>query len=147
MNSEKDDKLMPLIMQRCAATGAAAFKCLWKSKSMHKDGTHEVKDKLGERGLNYEKAVDCHLNAPVFSSVCLLCFSASGLCLLSGVSSLKKGQKCFTFPSLPRFQGPQLWLFLDFSFVLASAQKKKVLFQKKKKRANWVMMWHQDWRT
>lgn len=28
VNSGKDDKLMPLITQRCAATGAAAFKCL-----------------------------------------------------------------------------------------------------------------------
>lgn len=34
MNSGKDDKLMPLITQRCAATGARVFKCLWKCKAL-----------------------------------------------------------------------------------------------------------------
>lgn len=63
-----------------------------------------------------------------------LCFSASGLCFLSGASFLQKGQKFLRFSPLPLFQGLQLWLFLDYSFVLAKAQKKKVPFQKKKSK-------------
>lgn len=38
------------------------------------------------------------------------------------------------------FKALQLRLFLDYSFVLASAQKKEVPFQK---RTNWMTMWQQ----
>lgn len=61
----------------------------------------------------------------------LHCHCASGLCLLLGESSQKKkkGQKCFIFFHHHSSKAPQLCLFLDYSFVLASAQKKKVTFQ------------------
>lgn len=94
----------------------------------------KIRNTLGEGlgGLDVQNAVDYHLNAPGLfcSSVCLLCFSAAGLGLLSGAFLLKKGQKFLCFSPLPLFQGLQLWLFLDYSFVLARAQKKKVPFQK-----------------
>lgn len=48
----------------------------------------------------------------------------------------KKGQNFLCFSPLPLFQSLQLWLFLDYSFVLARAQKKKVPFQKKRQLGN-----------
>lgn len=78
----------------------------------------------------------------------LHCHSACRLCLLLGESSPpeKRRSKLLLFllffsPNHSQlFKAPQLRLFSDYSFVLASAQKKEVPFQK---RTNWMTMWQQ----
>lgn len=59
-------------------------------------------------GLDVQNAVDYHLNAPGLfcSSVCLLCFSAAGLGLLSGAFLLKKRSEFFMFFSSATLPGP-----------------------------------------
>lgn len=95
----------------------------------------------GLGGLDVENEADYHLNVPglavedvLLIGMLALFFGFLALLVMSA-SLLKKGQKFLRFSPLPLFQGLQPWLFLDYSFVLARAQKKKVPC--KKEQTGW----------
>lgn len=70
----------------------------------------------------------------VCSSASLLCFTASALCLLSGVSSFKKGEKCFMFPLAVAVPRPAALTIFGPQLCLGKCPKEESALPKKKSK-------------
>lgn len=86
--------------------------------------------------MGFENAVDYHLCAPVLvvEDSLLISILALFYCLLSGVSSFKKGEKCFLFPLAVAVPGPAALTIFGPQLCLGKCPKEESALPKKKEQ-------------
>lgn len=86
--------------------------------------------------MGFENAVDYHLCAPVLvvEDSLLISILALFYCLLSGVSSFKKGEKCFLFPLAVAVPGPAALTIFGPQLCLGKCPKEESALPKKRSK-------------